>query len=333
MLADFRVPISWWELTKRTFRQIQEDNVPGLAAQLAYYFFLAIFPGIIFLIALATYFPLGDMSSQVRSWLQPVLPSGALNIVTEQMGRLGGQQNGGLLSIGLLGALWSASAALLATMDALNRAYDIDEGRPFWKTRGIAILLTTGLALFILVSFTLVVAGPQLASWIAGQFGLGDAFALAWSIVQWPVVFVLVVTGIGLVYYLAPDADQDWVWITPGSLVATILWIIASLGFRFYVVNFGSYEETYGTVGAVILLLFWFYISAFVLLVGAEMSAVIEHAAVGGKAPGEKVPGERRRLRGWASADAGGTRTGRPEPRPAFPAREPDPEDRRRVRE
>lgn len=303
MFANFNVPLGWWELTKRTFRQIQKDNVAGLSAQLAYYFFLAIFPGLIFLIALATYFPLGDMTGQVSEWLQPVLPPTALDVITEQMSRLGGRQNTGLLSIGLLGAIWAASAALAATMDALNRAYDIEESRPIWKTRGIAILLTIGVTLFVLVSFTLVMAGPELASWIAAQFGLGEVFTWAWWILQWPLVFVLIATGISLVYYFAPDADQEWAWITPGSLVATILWLLGSLALRFYVTNFGSYEETYGTVGAVILLLLWFYLSGFVLLVGAEISAVIEHASTGGKAPGERVPGERRRIGARASAE------------------------------
>ena len=211
-------------------------------------------------------------------------------------------------------AHWAASAALAATIDALNRAYDIEESRPIWKTRGIAIILTIGLALFVLVSFTLVVAGPQLASWIADQFGLGAVFKWAWWILQWPLVFVLVATGISLVYYLSPDADQDWIWITPGSLVATVLWLLGSLAFRFYVTNFGSYEETYGTVGAVILLLLWFYLSGFVLLVGAEINAVVEHASVECKAPGEKIPGERRRL-GAARAPAT-----RPRPRGSNPS-------------
>jgi membrane protein len=178
----------------------------------------------------------------------------------------------------------------------INRAYDIEEGRPWWKVRMLAIGLTIGLAVFIVVSFGLIVAGPQLADWLAARFGFGEVFVWTWKVIQWPVAFALVVTGIGLIYYYAPDAQQDWVWITPGSLLAAVLWLIGSLGFRFYVVNWGNYEATYGAIAGVILLMLWFYLSGLVLIVGAETSAEIEHASPWGKAPGEKGPGEKRKL-------------------------------------
>jgi membrane protein len=210
--------------------------------------------------------------------------------------KIGSGNDSGLLSLGLLGAIWSSSSAMVAVVSAMNRAYDIDEGRPWWQVRLTAVLLTISLAVFVVVSFTLVVAGPEIAEGLARRFGLGDAFVWTWTIIQWPVVFVLVGLGIAFIYYFAPDADQDWVFITPGSFVATLLWVLGSIGFRLYVVNFTNYQETYGVIGGIIVLLLWFYLSGFVIVVGAEINAEIEHASPWGKAPGEKVPDRKRKI-------------------------------------
>jgi membrane protein len=169
--------------------------------------------------------------------------------------------------------------------------------------RLIAIGLTIALSLLMIVAFTLIVAGPQLADLAARYLAFGSVFVWTWKMVQWPIAFALVAVGIGLIYYVAPDAEQFWVWITPGSLAATSLWLIGSLAFRFYAVNFGDYEATYGALGGVILLLLWFYLSGLVIVIGAEMNAEIEHASPWGKAPGEKVPGQRKKI-GAAAARA-----------------------------
>jgi membrane protein len=200
------------------------------------------------------------------------------------------------MTFGVLAALWSSSAAIVALIDSLNRVYDVEDIRPWWKKRLTAVLLTIGVAAFILISFALVIAGPQLAESITGRLGLGAAFEWGWKIIQWPLVFVLVAAAIGLVYYFAPDVDQDFVFLTPGSVVATLLWLVSSLAFRFYVVNFGSYNETYGAIGGVMVLLLWLYISGLVVIVGAEMNAEIEHASAHGKARGEKQPGRRKTI-------------------------------------
>lgn len=184
---------------------------------------------------------------------------------------------------------------------ALNRAYDIEESRPWWKVRLTAIALTVGVALFILGSFTLVVAGPQLAELMANRGGLGPEFEWTWKILQWPFIFALVVVGFGLIYYFAPDAEQEWVWITPGAVLGATLWLLASLAFRLYVVNFGNYGEAYGTLGAIILLMLWFYITGLAIIVGAEMAAEIEHASPWGQGPGEKIPGRKKKIGAAAS--------------------------------
>jgi membrane protein len=299
----FRIPLTWTELAKRTWAAINKDDVLGLSAQLAFYFFLALFPAVLFLIALASFFPVQAAADQMVRALEGIAPAEALALIRQQIEQISEGQHGGLLTLGVLGALWSSSAAMVAIVGALNRAYEIDESRPWWKARLTAILLTVGVAVFILVAITLVVAGPLLAETIAERAGLGGVFEWTWKILQWPVVFLLVSMGIGLIYYFAPDAEQEWVWITPGSIVATGAWLIASLGFRTYIVNFGAYNEMYGAIGGVIILMLWFYISAFAVLVGAEVSVVIEQASPHAKDAGERVPGQKKVI-GSAAARA-----------------------------
>lgn len=297
MWRAFILPISPGTLLKRTWREVNDDNCFGLAAQLAFYFALALFPALIFVVALASYFPRTVMDD-VLAALRPVAPSEVVSLIRTQLDAILAAEQGGLLTIGVLGAAWSSSGALTAIIDALNRAYDVDESRAWWKVRLLAIALTIGLALFILTAFTFVVAGPEIASGLADRFGVSRAFALAWMVVQWPIVMALVAFAIAATYYFAPDVEQDWVFLTPGSVVATLLWLAASLGFRVYVQNWGDYNATYGALGGAIVLLLWLYVSGLVLLVGGELNAEIEHASPRGKNPGERRPGERRRL--WA---------------------------------
>ena len=296
MLWYFESTLSWRELLRRTYKETVADNGLGLAAQLGYYFLLALFPAVLCMIALASFLPLQNFTDEVASFLGRFAPPEMVSLIREQMARLADGNDGGIFSIGLLGALWSSSAAMVAMIDAMNRAYDIEEGRPWWKVRVTAILLTIGLSVFVVLSAGLIVAGPQLADLLAGWFGFGTVFTMTWKVLQWPIAFALVTTGIALVYYYAPDAEQDFIWITPGSVIAATLWVLASLVFRFYVVGFGNYEATYGTVSGVILLMLWFYISGLMLIIGAEAAAEIEHASPWGKAPGDKVPGQKKKI-------------------------------------
>jgi membrane protein len=296
MIAFLRVPLTWREIFKRTFNEaFFKDNCLGMAAQLAYYFFFALFPALLVLLALASYFPLELLIDDMFRNLGGVLPPEVLTIITDQITKISQGEQGGLLTVGVLTALWSTSAAMTAIIDTLNTAYDIEEGRAWWKVRLTAIALTVGLALFIVVAFALVVAGPTLAERLSDRLLLGSAFEWTWKILQWPIVFALVSSAVAIVYYFAPDAEQDWVWLTPGSIAATSMWLIASLGFKYYLANFGGYES-YGIVGGVMVLMLWFYLSGLVILIGAEMNAEIEHASDYGKDEGEKVPGEKRAI-------------------------------------
>src|SRR5687768_11406792 len=234
-LAYLKVPLSWGEILRRTVRDAIQDNCLGMAAQLAYYFFFALFPALLFLIAVASYFPLETLIDDMFAMLGGFAPPEALSIITDQIRKISEGEQGGLLTLGMLLALWSSSAAMTSIIDTLNTAYDIAEERPWWKVRLTAIGLTIGVAVFILASFTLILAGPALAQRIADLTQLGQVFVTTWSFLQWPLVIALAITGVGLIYYFAPDADQDWVWITPGAILATVMWLAASLGFKFYV--------------------------------------------------------------------------------------------------
>ena len=296
LLERFRVPLSWSDLFKKTYNETLADDVFNLAAQQAYYFFFALFPALLALISIASFFPIENLTGEITTMLHRVAPEDVIGIITVQIQKIGQSNAGGILTLAFFFTLWSSSSAVVAMCGTLNAAYDITESRPWWKVRLTAIGLTIGLALFILVSMTLVVAGPALAEKIADLMRLGPLFTWSWKILQWPIVFVLVATAVALVYYFAPDAEQEWTWITPGSVLATLLWVVASLAFRFYVTNFASYNETYGAIGGVMVLLLWFYVSGIALLVGAELNAEIEHASPYGKDVGEKVPGEKKKI-------------------------------------
>ena len=296
MLAHLHVPSSWSELFKRTIKEALADDLFNLAAQQAYYFFFALFPALLALISIASFFPVHNLIGEIQSMLARVAPKEVIDIISEQISQISGGNAGGILTIAFLFTLWSSSSAIVSMCSTLNAAYDITETRPWWKVRLIAIVLTIALALFILVSMTLIIAGPTLAEKVADAMHMGVVFEWAWKILQWPIVFCLIATAFAIVYYFAPDAEQDWVWITPGSVLATILWVVISLAFKFYIAQFQNYNETYGAIGGVMVLMLWFYLSSVALLIGAELNAEIEHASPYGKAPGERIPGEKKKI-------------------------------------
>ena len=283
LLAYLKVPLTWREMLTRTVREAWADNIFGMSAQLAYYFFFSLFPALLLLIAAASYFPQQTLINQVFMAMSDFAPPDAISIIIDQITKISAAKPASLLTFGMAAAFWSSSSAMSAVISTLNSAYDVEDGRAWWNVQCTAIALTIGVAAFILVSFGLIIAGPTMADKVAVWFHLGPAFAWTWKILQWPLVFLLVTTAISLVYYFGPNAEQEWVWVTPGSILASALWLIGSLGFRAYVANFGAYETTYGTVGGIIVLLTWFYVLGFVIIVGAEMNAEIEHASPWGR--------------------------------------------------
>lgn len=273
-----RVPLRSTEIVRRTIREIADDNCLGLAAQLAFYFFLSLFPALLFLVALIGYLPVENVLTQLLEALDTIAPSEVLTLLRTQLDEVARGSYGSLLTLGIVGAIWSSSAAMVAIIDALNHAYDIEERRPWWKRRIVAIALTVALALFIVTSLVLVLVGPDVASLMAGWVGLGSAFSLVWAMARWLLMIFLVVLGVDLVYHFAPNRRGRWVWITPGSLVATSLWMASSFAFKFYVTNLANFNATYGAIGGVVVLLLWFYVSGLAILIGAELNGVLEQA-------------------------------------------------------
>jgi membrane protein len=278
MFAYFGVPIPWSQVMKRTLTEIGDDNCFGLAAQLAFYFLMALFPALLFLVALIGYLPVENALSELLAALGTVAPQELVRLLREQLAQIAEGSHASLLTLGIIGAIWSSSAAMVAIIDALNRAYDVTEWRPWWKRRLLAMLLTVALALFIIIALALVLVGPTMALRLANWVGLGSAVALLWTLIRWPVILFCVVFSVDLVYYFAPNRRGRWVWITPGSVLATALWIVSSLAFRAYVTNFGDYTVTYGAIGGAIVTMLWFYVSSIAILIGAELNGVIEDA-------------------------------------------------------
>jgi membrane protein len=280
------------ELAKRVWAEFSEDEVADRAAALAYYFLFALFPALLFMTALLGLLPIPDLMNRLMDYVAQALPGDAASIIQKTLNEIVAGAGGGLLSIGVLGALWAGSNGMSSIMSALNIAYDVKETRPWWKAKLLAIGLTLGFSVFILSALVLIVFGPKIGEKVAGVVGLGTVFTLVWNVVSIPIVMVLVAIGIGLVYYLAPNVEQHWRWVTPGSAVALVLWLIASFGLRFYVTNFANYNATYGSIGGVILLMLWLYLSGMALLLGAEVNSEIEHAAARRGAPDAKEEGE-----------------------------------------
>jgi membrane protein len=288
--------LGWKDLAKRVYAETTDDDVPGRAAQLSYYFLLALFPALLFLTSLLGYFAGED--SQLRAslfnYLSAVLPGEASKLISETVNDVTQASGGGKLSFGILATLWAASNGMGAISESLNAAYDLKETRSWWKVRLIAVGLTLALSFLIISSLVLVLYGHDLADTVAGRFGLGGAFALAWKVLQWPIVLAFVLLAFALIYYFAPDSrDQDWKWITPGAIVGVALWLLVSFGFKTYLEFFNSYSATYGSLGAVIILMLWFYFTGIAILVGGEMNSEIENEMAKQGAPDAKEKGEK----------------------------------------
>jgi membrane protein len=277
LFAYFHLKTTWMDIGKKTVHEIDEDNCFGLAAQLAFYFLLALFPALLFLVALISYLPVEAALADLITALNAVAPREILTLVREQLDTVAQGNHAGLLTLGIIGAIWSSSAAMVAIIDALNHAYDVNEWRPWWKRRLVAIVLTVALSVFILIALTFVLIGPALALRIAEWFGFAPTVAIVWQIVRVPVMILSIVLAIDLVYHFAPNRAGPWTWITPGSLLATGSWLASSFGFRFYVTNLADYNATYGAIGGVIVTMLWFYVCGLTMLIGAELNGVLEH--------------------------------------------------------
>src|SRR5215213_7063108 len=265
--------ITWAELAKRVWKEINEDRMFGRAAELSYYFLLALFPLLIFLTSVIG-IVLGSGTGTRHAlfdYLARIMPPSAFQLIDSTMYEVAQSSSGGKLSFGILAALWAASNGMGAITESLNIAYDVEEGRPWWKTRLVAISLTIALSVLIISALVLVVFGGRIGEGVAGAYGFGPAFAVAWEIVQ---------------------------WLTPGAAIGVALWLLVSLAFRVYLHYFDSYSATYGSLGAVIILMLWLYFTGCAVLIGGEVNSEIENAAAQqgepeAKEKGEKAPDEK----------------------------------------
>ena len=265
---------------KRVGRKLWDDDCLGLAGQLAYFILLSLFPFLMFLVAVAS-IVVNDPESALRILTERTegfLPQDAVRLLIDYVDRTLRSAVSGVLLFGILAALTSGSAAAGAIIKATNRAYDLRETRPFWKIQGISILMVLGLALLI-AALALVILGPGVGGYVQRLTGLPNVFLPIWRIVRWGVAFLAVTFALDILYYVAPNADLPFKWITPGGVVGTVLTLISSVALNLYVANFGHYDQIYGQLGAVIVLMLWLYITGLMVLIGAEMNAVIAHTA------------------------------------------------------
>ncbi len=285
------------QLAKRVLSGINDDNLLGRASELAYNFILALFPLLLFLLALLGMFASRAtvLKSNLLTYLSQVLPPAAFQVITHTLDEVMRSASNGKLTFGIVLTLWFASGGMISMISVLNGAYGIKESRPWWKVRAIAFALTTAISLLIIMALVSVLAGGYVVNWIGSYYGLREVTIIAWKIGQILLATAFVTLSFSVIYYFGPDVEEQfWYWITPGSVVGVLLWIAASFGFRAYLHFFNNYSRTYGSLGAVMILLMWLFVTSFAFLVGGEINAQIEHAAALRGHPEAKAPGEKK---------------------------------------
>ncbi len=269
------------QLLKRIVWRIQDDNVFGRAAQLSYYFLLALFPLLLFLVSLLGYF--AQAGSQLRnsliSYLSAIMPPAAVTLVHTTVDEISTSAGSGKMSLGLLAALWAASNGMGAVSETLNTAYNVKETRPWWRVRLISVVLTIMLTVLIVLALAIMFYGGTIGDTIASRFGFSTAFTTSWSIVQWPIALFFILTTFNLIYNFAPNIQgSQRKFFTAGAVVGVVLWLLASFVFRLYLYFFNSYSVTYGSLGAVIILMLWFYFTGIAILIGGEINCETDAA-------------------------------------------------------
>jgi membrane protein len=268
---------------KRLVKEVGEDDISGAATELAYRLFLAMFPFFIFLAALggfvADILDVTNPTEEIMDRIGDSLPPDTASILERELTTVIESQDLGLMSIGIVGAIWAASSGVGTITKTMNRIYAVKETRSRWKRYGLAVGVTLLGGGILIVVFLVQIVGQLYGLQLAAELGLEGAAAKAISLARWPIVIVFVLVALAFIYWAAPNAGMPFRWVTPGAVLATIGWLTMSLGFGFYVSNFSSYNATYGTLGGVVVTLVWFYLSSFVVLLGAEVNAVLTREA------------------------------------------------------
>ncbi len=281
------------ELLKRTAKEVGDDHLAAFAGNLTYKTLFALFPTFVFLLSLLGLFGAPNLLQDLVNQARGVLPAEAVSLIEDQLLGIAGERapaaftTGAIVSILL--ALWGVSGGFRSVMEAMNVMYEVEEERSFVKQVLISLLLFFGVTALLLFALGLIVFGPEIGGAVADAVGLGGVFQLVWNIVQWPVLILLVTLAFALIYYLAPDAEQRFRFVSPGSIVAVVLWLLFSLAFSVYVERSGSFNATYGSLAGIVILMLYIYYSSFIMLVGAELNQVIEEHIPEGKNEGEKT--------------------------------------------
>ncbi|MDQ0159803.1 membrane protein [Alkalibacillus salilacus] len=258
---------------KELFQHFQDDEIPTLAASLAYFFLLSLLPFLIFLLTLLGFLPINEQ--QVFDLVDSYLPGDTMSLVNSNINQLMQDQNGGLLSLGIIGTIWSASIGVNGLMRAFNRAYEIEEERSFFVARGLSILLTILLVLAIAVALALPIFGRLIGEYIFSFLGASEAFLATWETFRWVVSALMMIFVLTLLYILAPNVRVKIRHALPGAIVAMLGWQLVSLGFSYYVTNFAAYSATYGSLAGVIILMIWLFLSGMMILIGGEVNAIL----------------------------------------------------------
>jgi len=280
------------QFVKKLGRRIHDNAATDRAAQLAYYFLFALFPFLFFLVTLAAYLPVKGVIDDLLTRIDPLMPDEAMNIIRTQLISLATQQRPHFLTFGLALALWSSSRGVDALRTSLDLSYDVKESRPWWRTQGMALLITVCTSALMLLAVIGLTLGGSAGLWVATHLHVDKFWPLLWDWLRWPITALGVMLVFALLYYFLPDVKQEWRFITPGSVIGTSLWLLACWAFSLYADNFGSYDKTYGAIGGVIVLMTWLYVTGLIFIVGGEINALIEHESREGKAKGARAPGE-----------------------------------------
>lgn len=277
---------------RQLFHAVMDQRALDSAAQVSFYLLFSLFPFLFFVVTLTAYLPLQAPVDDLLQKASLLMPPQAMALITDQLHALVQTQKPKLLTLGLATAIYSASRGVDAFRGALNLAYDVPEHRSFFRTQFLAIGMTLLGAVLSLVAFAAMLLGGRLGGLLADKLHVGQIWAWLWSWLRFPISALIVMFLVAAAYYVLPDVKQKFRFITPGSVIGTVVWIAATWGFTFYSDHFGHYDVTYGALGGVVLLMMWFYISSLVFIVGGQINALVEHASAEGKLPGARRAGE-----------------------------------------
>jgi membrane protein len=273
-----------------TYDDVLGDHTLQMAAALAYYFVLSLFPSLIFLSAVVAYLPVPDLFNQALALMAHFLPADAMGLVRKVVADIISPNRGTFLSLGILGTLWAASGGFAAMIEALDIAYEVSDDRPFWKTRPLAVGLAFLTGTLMLVALSVMVMGPRFGEWLADKVQLSRFFVLLWPYIHWTIAIGFTILAIEALYFLAPNIKQRFRATLPGAVVAVGCWIGLSYLLGLYFRHFGSFNKTYGTLGAAIALMVWLYWTGFAILVGAELNEELAKISKEGRLPEKHQP-------------------------------------------